>query len=125
MARTNQEPLLSEDDSRFVMFPIQYGDIWDMYKKQVDCFWRAEEVDLSKDITQWQKLNDDERYFIKHILAFFAALASVLANIIRGTSAISAASLAAFKFFIMVLVGTKTFPPICPHFFSLASWSSK
>ena len=52
MARTNQEPLLSEDDSRFVMFQIQYGDIWDMYKKQVDCFWRAEEVDLSKDITQ-------------------------------------------------------------------------
>ena len=73
MARMAQEPLLSEDDSRFVMFPLQYGDIWDMYKKQVDCFWRAEEVDLSKDLTHWQKLNDDEQYFIKHILAFFAA----------------------------------------------------
>ena len=68
-----QEPLLDENESRFVMFPLQYGDIWDMYKKQIDCFWRAEEVDLSKDLTHWQKLNDDEQYFIKHILAFFAA----------------------------------------------------
>lgn len=73
MARMAQEPLLHEDESRFVMFPLHYGDIWDMYKKQVDCFWRVEEVDLSKDLTHWQKLNDDERYFIKHILAFFAA----------------------------------------------------
>ena len=55
------------------MFPLKYDDVWSMYKKQVDCFWRAEEVDLSKDMTHWQKLNDDERYFIKHILAFFAA----------------------------------------------------
>jgi ribonucleoside-diphosphate reductase subunit M2 len=55
------------------MFPLKYDDVWSMYKKQVDCFWRAEEVDLSKDMIHWQKLNDDERYFIKHILAFFAA----------------------------------------------------
>ena len=73
MARIVQEPLLNVDESRFVMFPLQYGDIWDMYKKQIDCFWRVEEVDLSKDLIQWQKLNDDEQYFIKHILAFFAA----------------------------------------------------
>jgi len=68
----NPEPLLCEDDSRYVMFPVQYKDVWDMYKKQIDCFWRVEEVDLSKDLTHWKTLNDDERYFIKHILAFFA-----------------------------------------------------
>jgi len=73
MARSTQEPLLCEDDSRYVMFPVQYKDVWQMYKKQIDCFWRAEEVDLSKDLTHWKKLSDDERYFIKHILAFFAA----------------------------------------------------
>jgi ribonucleoside-diphosphate reductase subunit M2 len=55
------------------MFPIKYQDIWDMYKKQVDCFWRAEEIDLTKDFSQWESLNADERYFISMILAFFAA----------------------------------------------------
>jgi len=73
MSRNNTEPILTEDDDRFVMFPLKYDDVWSMYKKQVDCFWRAEEVDLSKDMTHWQKLNEDERYFVKHILAFFAA----------------------------------------------------
>lgn len=73
MSRNNTEPILTEDADRFVMFPLKYDDVWSMYKKQVECFWRAEEVDLSKDMTHWQKLNDDERYFIKHILAFFAA----------------------------------------------------
>lgn len=73
MARIIQEPLLKEDDNRFVMFPIEHNDIWSMYKKQVECFWRAEEIDLSKDMTCWNKLNDDEKYFIKMILAFFAA----------------------------------------------------
>ena len=73
MSRNNTEPILAEDDDRFVMFPLKYDDVWSMYKKQVDCFWRAEEVDLSKDMIHWQKLNDDERYFVKHILAFFAA----------------------------------------------------
>jgi ribonucleotide reductase beta subunit family protein with ferritin-like domain len=69
------ESLLTENDSRYVMFPIQDNDIWKMYKKQVDCFWRAEEIDLSKDIVQWnsETLNDNERYFISMILAFFAA----------------------------------------------------
>lgn len=71
MKRT--EPLLSVDESRYVMFPLKYTDVWEMYKKQVDCFWRTEEVDLSKDLAHWNKLNEDERYFIKHILAFFAA----------------------------------------------------
>ena len=73
MAKSISEPLLTEDDSRYVMFPIKNADIWQMYKKQVDCFWRAEEVDLSKDLASWNTLNDDEKYYIKHILAFFAA----------------------------------------------------
>ena len=73
MSKTNSEPLLSPDDNRFVMFPIKYQDIWEMYKKQVDCFWRAEEIDLTKDLSHWDSLNDDERYFISMILAFFAA----------------------------------------------------
>jgi ribonucleoside-diphosphate reductase subunit M2 len=66
------EPLLKPDDSRFVMFPIQYNDIWEMYKKQVDCFWRPEEIDLSKDLNDWKTLTNDEQHFIKMIIAFFA-----------------------------------------------------
>lgn len=73
MSKTQIEPLLTPDDNRFVMFPIKYQDIWDMYKKQVDCFWRTEEIDLTKDFTQWEALNADERHFISMILAFFAA----------------------------------------------------
>ena len=69
----SKEPLLAPDDNRFVMFPIKYDDIWQMYKKQVDCFWRAEEIDLSKDLDNWNSLNQDEKYFISMILAFFAA----------------------------------------------------
>jgi ribonucleoside-diphosphate reductase subunit M2 len=55
------------------MFPIKHNDIWEMYKKQVDCFWRAEEIDLSKDCKDWDALNGDEKHFISSILAFFAA----------------------------------------------------
>jgi ribonucleoside-diphosphate reductase subunit M2 len=73
MSRNNTELLLTPDDNRFVMFPIKCDDIWKMYKKQVDCFWRAEEIDLSKDITEWESLNADEKYYISMILAFFAA----------------------------------------------------
>lgn len=69
----SREPLLAPDDNRFVMFPIIHDDIWQMYKKQVDCFWRAEEIDLTKDLDHWNTLNDDEKYFISSILAFFAA----------------------------------------------------
>ena len=69
----NTEPLLSEDENRYVMFPIQNEDIWRMYKKQVDSFWRPEEVDLSKDLVDWAKLSPDEKYFISMVLAFFAA----------------------------------------------------
>jgi len=73
MAKSTIEPLLTEDENRYVMFPIHHDDIWAMYKKQIDCFWRAEEVDLSKDLVSWDTLNNDEKYFIKMILAFFAA----------------------------------------------------
>ena len=73
MSRNNTEILLTPDDNRFVMFPIKSDDIWKMYKKQVDCFWRAEEIDLSKDMVNWESLNNDEKYYISMILAFFAA----------------------------------------------------
>jgi len=68
------EPLLTPNDDRFVMFPIEHDDIWEMYKKQVDSFWRAEEIDLSKDVNDWElRLSDEERLFVSTILAFFAA----------------------------------------------------
>ena len=73
MSRNQNEPLLTPNDKRFVMFPIEDQNIWDMYKKQVDCFWRAEEIDLSKDFSHWETLNADEKHFISMILAFFAA----------------------------------------------------
>lgn len=67
------EPLLKEDLNRYVMFPIADQDIWKMYKKQEDLFWRVEEIDLSKDYKDWDVLSGDEKYFISMILAFFAA----------------------------------------------------
>ena len=73
MSKNTLEPLLTPDENRFVMFPIKYEDIWSMYQKQVDCFWRPEEIDLSKDSSHWDALNKDEQYFISMILAFFAA----------------------------------------------------
>jgi len=70
----NIEPILQENTSRFVLFPIQHNDIWSFYKKAEASFWTAEEIDLSSDLIDWDsKLNDDERHFIKHLLAFFAA----------------------------------------------------
>ncbi|KAF4099578.1 ribonucleoside-diphosphate reductase subunit M2 isoform X1 [Onychostoma macrolepis] len=68
-----EEPLLKDNPHRFVVFPIQYHDIWQMYKKAEASFWTAEEVDLSKDLKHWESLKDEERYFISHVLAFFAA----------------------------------------------------
>jgi ribonucleoside-diphosphate reductase beta chain len=68
------EPILQENKDRFVIFPIKHHDIWEWYKKMEASFWTAEEIDLHQDITDWNtKLNEDEKYFIKHILAFFAA----------------------------------------------------
>ena len=73
MAKAESEYLLKENANRYVMFPIVDNDIWKMYKKHMDCFWRAEEIDLSKDGVDWAKLSDGERHFIKMVLAFFAA----------------------------------------------------
>ena len=72
MSKIN-EPLLVENPNRYVMFPVADADIWKSYKTQMDCFWRAEEVDLSKDHKDWEKLTINEKYFIKMVLAFFAA----------------------------------------------------
>lgn len=67
------EVLLEENKDRFVLLPIKYSKIWDMYKKHEAGFWTAEEIDLHPDLKDWERLNDDERHFIKHVLAFFAA----------------------------------------------------
>jgi len=68
------EPILQENNNRFVLFPIQHDDIWSFYKRSEASFWTAEEIDLSPDLIDWEnKLNDDEKHFIKHVLAFFAA----------------------------------------------------
>lgn len=72
--QTADEPILKENENRYVIFPIQHGDIWDLYKQQEACFWTTEEIDLHEDLVDWNnKLTGDEQYFIKHILAFFAA----------------------------------------------------
>lgn len=67
------EPILQENKNRFVLFPIQHHDIWEFYKKAEASFWTAEEIDLSQDLKDWARLNDGERHFISHVLAFFAA----------------------------------------------------
>jgi ribonucleoside-diphosphate reductase beta chain len=70
---TFAEPLLVEDPNRFVLFPIRHDDIWQFYKKAEASFWTAEEIDLQQDLADWKKMNDGERHFISHVLAFFAA----------------------------------------------------
>lgn len=67
------DPILSPNDDRFVVFPIKYHDIWEMYKKHMAVFWTAEEIDLESDKPDWEKLTQDEKHFISHVLAFFAA----------------------------------------------------
>jgi ribonucleoside-diphosphate reductase beta chain len=67
------EKILEENKNRFVLFPIQHHDIWEFYKKAEASFWTAEEIDLSSDLTDWEKLNEGEKHFVKHVLAFFAA----------------------------------------------------
>jgi ribonucleoside-diphosphate reductase beta chain len=73
MKKTTNEPLLQDSKNRFVLFPIQHDDIWQMYKKAEASFWTAEEIDLSQDLKDWEGLNNGERHFISHVLAFFAA----------------------------------------------------
>jgi len=67
------EKILQENKNRFVLFPIEHHDIWDYYKKAQQVFWTAEEIDLAQEYTDWEKLNDGEQHFVKHVLAFFAA----------------------------------------------------
>ena len=67
------EKILEENKNRFVLFPIQHHDIWDFYKRAEQVFWTAEEIDLSQDLVDWEKLNEGEKHFVKHVLAFFAA----------------------------------------------------
>jgi len=67
------EPILQENPNRFVLFPIQHDEVWQMYKKAEASFWTAEEIDLGQDLKDWENLNDGERHFISHVLAFFAA----------------------------------------------------
>lgn len=70
----NTEHILNENPGRFVLFPLKYHDIWEKYKTAEHSFWTAEEIDLAQDLTDWdEKLNDDERHYIKNVLAFFAA----------------------------------------------------
>ena len=71
--KMTNEPILRENKDRFVLFPIKYDEIWKMYKQAEASFWTAEEIDLSADLKDWANLTNDERYFIKHVLAFFAA----------------------------------------------------
>jgi len=73
MSNNYLEPILKENKNRFVLFPINNNDIWEFYKKAEASFWTAEEIDLSQDLKDWENLNDGERHFISHVLAFFAA----------------------------------------------------
>ena len=73
LTKEHVEPMLQENLDRFVLFPIQHDDIWAMYKQEQASFWTAEEIDLAEDLKDWKNLNKDEKHFIKHILAFFAA----------------------------------------------------
>jgi len=81
------DPLLMENPKRFVMFPIQYPQVWEMYKKHEASFWTAEEVDLSADNKDWDNLNDNERHFVKHVLAFFAASDGIVLENLSGSFA--------------------------------------
>lgn len=73
LSQEHIEPMLQEAPERFVLFPIEHSDIWEMYKLHAASFWTAEEIDLAEDAKDWKGLNDNERHFLKHVLAFFAA----------------------------------------------------
>ena len=98
MSSQTQTEMLLQDDNRYVMFPIKSQSIWDMYKKALESFWRCEEVDLTKDLKHWETLTPNEKHFISHILAFFAASDGiVLENLaVRFMSDIQLAEVRAF-----------------------------
>ena len=82
---TEVEPLLKPNPGRFVIFPIKHQDIWMFYKKAEASFWTVEEVDLSKDLADWERLKPEERDFINHVLAFFAASDGIVnENLVSG-----------------------------------------
>jgi len=68
-----KEPILESNEQRFVLFPIKYHSVYEMYKKHLASFWTADEIDLYQDLRDWEKLNEKEKHFIKYVLAFFAA----------------------------------------------------
>ena len=70
----SMEPILQENPNRFVLFPIQHDNVWQMYKQAQASFWTAEEIDLSPDMKDWERLNEGEKHFISHVLAFFAEI---------------------------------------------------
>ena len=80
------EILLKENKDRFVLLPINYPKVWEVYKRHEASFWTAEEIDLSGDLKDWAGLNDGERHFITHVLAFFAASAALVRSEIRRRS---------------------------------------
>jgi len=82
------DPLLVENPKRWVMFPIQYPQVWEMYKKHEASFWTAEEIDLSQDTKDWDTLSTNEQHFIKHILAFFAASDGIVLENLSGAFAV-------------------------------------
>ena len=98
MKSLEEEPILKENKNRFVLYPIEHHDIWDFYKKAEASFWTAEEIDLSQDLTHWEKMTENERYFISHVLAFFAASDGIV-NENLAENFISAAQYTEAKFF--------------------------
>lgn len=72
-AQPVEEPILADNEERFVLFPIKYHSVYNLYKKHLASFWTADEIDLHQDQRDWEKLNANEKHFIKYVLAFFAA----------------------------------------------------
>ena len=97
MSETN-EILLTEEEGRLTIFPIKYDAIWDMYKKSVSAFWSVEELDLSKDIDDFNRLSDNERFFIKNILAFFSS-SDTIVNMNLGQNFLNEVQILEAKFF--------------------------
>ena len=95
---THSEELLQQEDNRLTIFPIKYPKVWDMYNKAVSTFWVPEEIDLSKDIDDWNGLSDNEQYFIKHILAFFSS-SDTIVNMNIGERFINEVKIMEAKFF--------------------------
>lgn len=98
MAKENNEEMLLKQNDRLAIFPIQHNDMWDMYKKSVSAFWTPEELDLSKDIDDFNKLTENERTFIKHILAFFSS-SDTIVNINLGERFLNDVQVLEAKFF--------------------------